>query len=146
VVVSANAGWVDTGTRLNQNDLVDFTATGSWTADGVHYTDAYGYTQRSADNYFNTQDLGVCAYCATTQKTDWGMLIGYLGNSPPEPGSYTSTTVTPETKSIFQIGGGFGQATYGAGELWLAMNDDAYSGNTADNYGQVTAKITVSRR
>jgi pimeloyl-ACP methyl ester carboxylesterase len=146
IVVPANAGWIDTGIRLNQNDLVNFTATGSWTADGANYTDPYGYTQRSADNYFNTQDLGVCAFCATTQMTDWGMLIGYLGNSPPEPGSYTSTGVAPQTKLMFQIGGGFGQATYGAGELWLAMNDDAYSGNTADNHGQVTATITVIRR
>jgi hypothetical protein len=31
-----------------------------------------------------------------------------------------------------------------AGELWLAFNDDAYSGNTSDNSGQVTATITVT--
>jgi hypothetical protein len=146
VDVQANGGWVDTGIRLSQNDLVNFTASGSWTADGVDYTGPYGYSQRSADNYFNVQDLGVCATCATTLKTDWGMLIGYLGDSPPEPGSYTSTAVAPQTTSIFQIGGGFGQATYGAGELWLGFNDDAYSGNTADNHGQVTATITVTRR
>ncbi len=33
-----------------------------------------------------------------------------------------------------------------SGELWLAMNDDAYSGNTSDNFGQVTAVITVQGR
>jgi hypothetical protein len=30
------------------------------------------------------------------------------------------------------------------GELWLSFNDDAYSGNTSDNSGQVTATITVT--
>jgi hypothetical protein len=143
VTVPANAGWVDTGIHLTPSDTTHITATGSWTADGVNYTGPDGYATQSPDNYINLADLGVCAVCATTPFPEWGALMSYIGSAPPEPGSYISTSVEPQAMRVDYVGGDLHRGWTVSGELWLAMNDDAYSGNTSDNFGQVTAVITV---
>jgi hypothetical protein len=143
----ADAGWVDTGIALTPSDTVRITAAGSWTADGVNYTGPDGYTTESPDNYINLADLGACADCATSPFPEWGALMSYLGSDPPEPGSYTSTSVETQAMQIDYLGSDLKSRSWPIpGELWLAMNDDAYSGNTSDNYGRVTATITVHRR
>jgi hypothetical protein len=130
---------------VNTGDSLRISAQGSWTGAGAsYYTGPDGYSQSWGDNFFNVQDLGGCAYCAGTKVANWGALISYTGNSPPAVGSYTSTAVAPETTKIALVGSSFSGSSQLSGELWLAFNDDAYSANTSDNNGQVTATITLT--
>ena len=145
VVVTASGGWVDTGIRPGKGDSVAISASGSWAAAGQVVTGPDGYAQPAADNYFNVADLGACATCASTQAPHWGALISYTGTSPPPAGSYTSTAVAPETARIALAGSQSTGVPAQQGELWLAFNDDAYTGSTAGNSGQVTVTITVTR-
>jgi hypothetical protein len=147
VTVSASGGWVNTGLQVASGDVVTIHAHGSWTPDGVNYTgpNGFGSSPTSADNFFNLTDLGACADCATTHDPNWSALIGYTGNSPPAPGSYTSTTTAPQARLITLLSDSFSATWPYSGELWLGFNDDAYSGNVSDNSGQVTADITVHR-
>jgi hypothetical protein len=146
VTVTATGGWVDTGLSLSPADVVDVTAQGSWTPDGVNITgpDGFGSSLLSAGNFFNLTDLGVCADCAPTKYPHWAMLISYTGSSPPAVGSYTSEAVASQARLIDGVGSHLDGNWPYTGELWLAFNDDAYSGNTSDNSGQVTATITVT--
>jgi len=146
VTVTATGGWVDTGLSVSPADVVDITAQGSWTPDGVNFTgpDGFGSSLLSADNFFNLTDLGVCADCAPTRYPHWAMLISYTGSSPPGVGSYTSKAVAGQARLIDGVGTHLDGNWPYTGELWLAFNDDAYSGNTSDNSGQVTATITVT--
>ncbi len=144
ITVTASGGWVATGITLNAGDSVAISASGSWTADGTNYTGPDGYSTTSADNFFNTTDLGACAYCATTQTEEWGALISYTGGSPPPTGSYTSTDVAADATLISLVGSQYSGNSQYAGELWLGFNDDAYSNYTSDNAGQVTATISVT--
>jgi hypothetical protein len=145
VVVTATGGWIDTGIQLGKGDSVAISASGSWAAAGEDVTGPDGYAQPGADNYFNVQDLGACATCASTQAPDWGALISYTGTSPPPAGSYTSAAVAPETGRIALAGSQSTTLAAYSGEFWLAFNDDAYSGDTAGNSGQVAVTITVTR-
>lgn len=149
VTIPANGGWVDTGLSLSSADSVDIKASGSWTPDGVNYAgpDGFGQSLLSADNYINLSDLGACADCATTMYPDWAALMSYTGSNPPQPGSYTSTSVAPQAHLVDYVGSGLTTTKFWpyTGELWLGINDDAYSANTSDNSGQVTATITVTR-
>jgi hypothetical protein len=72
------------------------------------------------------------------------MLISYTGSSPPGVGSYVSKAVADQARLIDGVGSHLDGNWPYTGELWLAFNDDAYSGNTSDNSGQVTATITVT--
>jgi hypothetical protein len=126
--------------------VVTVSASGSWTADGVHYAGPDGYSALSADNFFNVQDLGVCSVCAKTLTGHWAELISYTGPAPPPVGSYTSTAIAPQAKLITVVGSQFSGPSQYSGELWLGFNDDAYSAYTVDNAGQVTATVTVTRQ
>lgn len=125
---------------------MEITAQGSWTPDGQNYIgpDGFGDSLQSADNYFDLTDLGTCADCASHDFPNWAMLIAYTGDSPPGPSSYTSTAIAPQAMLIRPVGSNYSAAWPYTGELWLGFNDDAYSGNTSDNFGQVTATVTVS--
>jgi len=145
VTVPANAIWADTGIHVSAGDIVAITASGRWTPNGVNYTgpNGFGYSREWPDNFFNLADLGACADCASTLTPFWSELISYTGSSPPAAGSYTSTAIAPQAKLIGRVGRNFNGPWPYSGELWLGFNDDAYSGNTSDNYGQVTATVTV---
>jgi len=145
VVVAASGGWADTGIQLGTGDSVTISASGSWAAAGQAVTGPDGYAQPGADNYFNVADLGACATCASTQAPHWGALISYTGTSPPPAGSYTSAAVAPQAARIALAGSQSTSVSAYPGEFWLAFNDDAYSGSTAGNSGQVTVTITVTR-
>ena len=45
---------------------------------------------------------------------------------------------------VFLVGGSFNSNGLPAGRLWLGFNDDAYSGYTVDNSGQVSASVSQS--
>jgi surface antigen len=134
----------DTGISLNVGDALKVSATGSWSADPTDgFTGPDGYSNEYPDNFLNLTDIGVCAYCASTPTPFWGALIGYIGSAPPTAGSYTSTSILPDAQKVFFVGSNFGASIARAGELWLTFNDDAYSAQTSDNSGQVTATITI---
>jgi hypothetical protein len=140
-----NGGWVDTGIAVAVSDAVTITASGSWTPGGADYTGpaGFGSSPESADNYLNLTDLGTCADCATAMDPQWAAPMSYTGSAPPQPGNYTSTAVAPQAMLIDYVGGDLKTTSWPhAGELWLGINDDAYSGNTSDNYGQMTAIVT----
>jgi hypothetical protein len=146
VVVPSTAGWVDTGLSVKQGDHLVVSAAGSWTP-GPPETGTVGPDGSSmawGDNFLNLTDIGVCTYCAGTAASDWAALVGYIGDIPPPVGSYAnSTTWLSEAQQVFRVGSSLSIASTKSGRLWLAMNDDAYSGNTSDNAGQVTATVSV---
>jgi len=52
--------------------------------------------------------------------------------------------VAPQAMLIDYVGSDLKTTSWPhAGELWLGINDDTYSGNTSDNYGKVSAVVTV---
>lgn len=142
--VSSSVQWVNTGITLSVGETLMVSATGSWSTDVNLFPNVGpdGYTQQAADNFLNLTDLGACSTCASTQTPHWGALIGYIGNNPPAAGSYTSTSILPEAQKVFVVGSNFQSGAPFAGTLWLNFNDDAYSANTGDNAGQVTATVT----
>ena len=146
VAVSANSQWVNTGLKVNVGDEVSITAAGSWTPGaGFGTWGPNGSTQLWPDNFLNLADIGVCRFCARTLTPHFAGLIGYIGESPPAPGSYTSKSILAEAQKVFFVGSNYSANAQLAGALWLNFNDDAYSGFTIDNIGGVTAQITVQR-
>ncbi len=134
--------WIDTGLSVRAGQTLRITASGSWT-DGSTTSGPDGSKQAWPDNFFNLADLGACNYCAKTKTTQWGALIGFIGQAPPAAGSYTSTKVRAKALKIFYVGQSYEAEALQSGELWLSKNADAYSGYTQDNSGHVQAEITV---
>jgi hypothetical protein len=143
VTVSVSAKeWTATGINVKAGELLRITATGRWT-DGSSTGGPGGVAKSWPDNFFNLTDLGACQFCATTKVPNWGALIGYVGSSPPVPGSYSSAAIRPQALRVFYVGGDYEAEVLRTGPLWLFKNADAYSGFTSDNSGHVIAKITV---
>jgi hypothetical protein len=134
--------WIATGIRVTAGELLRVTATGKWT-DGSTTSGPDGAAKPWPDNFFNLADLGACSFCATTKVPNWGALIGYIGDTPPKPGSYASASVRPQALRVFYVGGNYEAKVLRTGRLWLFKNADAYSGYTVDNSGSLKAKITV---
>jgi pimeloyl-ACP methyl ester carboxylesterase len=145
VTVPATARWVDTGVRVRVGLPLKIEATGAWRPDSVTGpVGPDGAPQGWPDNFLNLDDLGACGTCATTLTRHWAALVGYIGDAPPAAGSYTATSVLPEAEKVFPVGSAYSNVAPRSGRLWLNFNDAAYSGNTADNSGQVTARIAVA--
>lgn len=139
VSVSASEGWVHTGVWVNVGDAITITSSGEWTpgppAEGMIGPDGSSVTW--PDNFLNHQDIGSCGSCARARTPHWGALVGYIGNNPPDFGSYTSPDVLPDARRVFVVGSNYVTRTVLSGGLWLNINDDAYSGNTLDNGGHL---------
>lgn len=145
VVVPARGGWVNTGINLYTIDSMTSTARGYWSPGPPQVTvSADGYGQPWPDNFLNRAEIGRCPPHIKT--AHWAALVGYIGNSPPGLGSYCAQPgVAPEAQKVFVVGSYFHGVPPRAGELWLAMNDDAYSGFNSDNAGQLRVTITITR-
>jgi hypothetical protein len=141
--VPATAEWVDTGLDVLTGDDIEVHAVGTW-IDGSVTSGPDGSATPSPDNFLNLTDLGACRTCASTPTEGHGALIGYIGDSPPAAGSYTSTAVRSEAEKVFYIGANFQGDAPNDGRLWLNKNSDAYSGYTVDNTGSVTATIETA--
>jgi hypothetical protein len=143
ITVDATVNWVNTGIQVNVGDALTITATGAWTPGPPEYgmVGPDGSLIEWPDNFLNLADIGTCAYCATTPTPHWAALIGYIGENPPGPGSYTSYDVIPEAMRIFVVGSNFITNSVLGGTLWLNFNDAAYSSVTSDNSGEVIAQI-----
>ncbi|MCL4487778.1 MAG: alpha/beta fold hydrolase [Chloroflexi bacterium] len=144
--VSASGQWVNTGLVFNVGDQLVISASGSWCpgSQSACPVGPDGSSTAWPDNFLNLADIGVCAYCATTNVPHWAALVGYIGSAPPPAGSYISTNVITEAQKVFAVGSSYNGTAGNAGTLWLNFNDDAYSNNTADNTGQVTATVSGS--
>lgn len=141
--VPATAQWVDTGIDVSADRALTIRAQGTW-RDGDTTSGPAGASKAWPDNFLNLTDLGVCNYCARTMTGSWDALIGYIGDRPPAPGSYTSKDVLLEARKIFVVGDQYAvQNAPATGRLWLDMNADAYSNYTVDNSGSVAATVTV---
>lgn len=145
VPVPASGTWTSTGLHVRAGELIRITTRGTWT-DGQTTSGPAGSATRSADNFFNVADLGVCQFCATSKTIQWGGLIGYIGTDPPEPGSYASKAVRSRALKIFFVGSHYVARARQTGTLWLDKNADAYSNFTSDNHGHVTARVSVGPR
>jgi hypothetical protein len=121
ITVDATVNWVNTGIQVNVGDALTITATGAWTPGPPEYNmvGPDGSSMEWPDNFLNLVDIGACAYCATTPTPHWAALIGYIGENPPGPGSYTSYDVLPEAMRIFVVGSSFITNSVLAGTLWL---------------------------
>ena len=84
--------------------------------------------------------------CARTLTEGHGALIGYIGDTPPAAGSYTSTAVRSEAVKVFYIGANFRANASFDGRLWLNKNSDAYSGYMIDNSGWLMCSQCASKR
>jgi hypothetical protein len=142
VTVPAATQWIDTGLRVTAGSPLAIEARGRWT-EGSIANGPGGARTASADNFLNLSDLGSCNACAGTATARFGALIGYIGESPPAPGSYTSAEVRPEAARVFLVGSRFAGNAGDGGELWLAHNDGAYSGYAADDSGEVAAQVSA---
>lgn len=147
VVVPSSVQWIDTGFAVSVGGRIGISASGSWTP-GPPESGSVGPDGSATlwgDNFLDLVDIGVCASCAGTVTPHWGALIGYIGSDPPPAGSYAgSTQWLPEAQRVFFVGSDLSMTSSLTGELWLAFNDDAYSGFTSDNTGQVTAHVAVA--
>jgi hypothetical protein len=142
--VGSAAGWADTGITLTPDDRLQTAASGEWTVDGSFTLfGPDGSVTPWPDNYLNLTDIGVCGSCATTATEHWAALVGYVGDSPPAPGSYTSMSIRPEAENVFLLGGRYDGTAPRSGRLWLSINDNAYYGNLSDNTGFMTVEVRV---
>ena len=146
ITVTASVQWVNTGVHINIGDRIFITASGSWSP-GLPESGMVGPDGSSiiwGDNFLNLSDIGCGPYEAKTSTSNWATLIGYIGENPPQVGSYTSTDVVLDAGRVFIVGSNFNSVASLSGTLWLNFNDDAYSGYTQDNIGEVAADVKVS--
>lgn len=143
VTVTATQGWVSTGLLVNAGDTISVTASGSWRP-GASWpvVGPDGEVSPWRDNFLNLTDVGNSI--ATTDTPHFAALIGYIGNNPPPFGSYTNPSILPDAQRVFLLGSNVTTSAAFQGPLWLNFNDDAYSGNTSDNSGSVTATVSVT--
>lgn len=146
VTVTASVQWVNTGVYINVGDRIFITASGSWSP-GPPENGMVGPDGSSiiwGDNFLNISDIGCGPFEAKTSTSNWAALIGYIGENPPTAGGYTSAGVISDANRVFMVGSNFTSVATLSGTLWLNFNDDAYSGYTPDNIGEVIADVKVS--
>jgi hypothetical protein len=138
--------WVDTGLSLTAGTQVSVTATGTWTPWYVHGNcGPDGFSASTGVQYWGDQ------FFSTTRNgqgsVPLGALIGYVGTTPPAVGSYSSMSTSDIQNTMAHLLAIGSSATFTvpySGELFLGMNDDAFSGyDWNDNLGFVTAAVTV---
>lgn len=108
LTVPSTVQWVNTGLTVQAGDHMQVSASGSWSpSPQVGSFGPDGAPQGNADNFLNLQDIGVCAVCAATPAPHWAALIGYIGDNPPGPASYTSLSVLPDAQRVFFVGSAY---------------------------------------
>jgi len=134
VTVPSNPLWTDTGIALTAGQNVTISATGSW-----NWGQARSNFGPDGDpNFFS----GSGDEFEFFDVVDHGRLLGFVGSDPYQ-GQGGNGSFYPQTSGYISVGSGQSFAAHYAGELWLGFNDDAVSGATGDNSGQVSATITV---
>src|SRR5579883_615619 len=146
LTVPAATYWTNTGLSVQAGDLISITAAGSWTpaVNALPYVGPDGEDptlQPSGDVFTNLQDIGHST--TTVLLPHYAALVGYIGATPPAPGSYANPSILPQAQRVFLAGSNVATRALYGGTLYLAMNDDAYSGGVGDNGGSLTAKVSV---
>ncbi len=134
VNVPANLLWVDTAINLSAGDMVTITANGTWNwgfASADFGPDGEPGTGGSWDAFQNFDP------------NDKGRLIGYIGADPFQ-GHWGDGTFFPQTSGYLSIGSSAAFTASTSGECWLGFNDDAMTKNASDNFGEVTANVSVA--
>ncbi|HZS93609.1 MAG TPA: hypothetical protein VFA78_02335, partial [Chloroflexota bacterium] len=107
VTVDSYGDWVDTGVSVTPGEMLSISANGSWTpgAPSDQYYGPDGSSTPYPDNYLNLNDIG-CGdpSCASTPAPHWAALIGYIGDNPPYPGSYSEGGVQADAQRVFFVG------------------------------------------
>lgn len=132
ITVSASPLWTDTGISVGAGQVVKITASGSWAVGpeyGIPYTGPEGLTLAGWTDGFLAG-----ANC--------GALLAYVGSDPFQ-GQWGSTSFFPQSSGYLVVGSTVEFTVPTSGELWLGMNDDAQTKLTFDNYGSMTANVTV---
>jgi len=127
--VPDNPLWTSTGITLGICNQVTISATGSWDF-GVGSFGPQGSPSDPAP------------YDRFSSVANHGELIGYIGPDPFQ-GHYGDGTFFPQATGYLTVGNGLSFTSPTAGLLWMGINDDAVSQNVGDNFGGLTAAITV---
>ena len=130
LTVTAFPLWTDAHLVLHAGDVVSISASGSWSFGlGASTADGQSWWAETTDRFL------LSAY--------QGRLIAYVGADPFQ-GHWGDASFFPRTTDYWNIGSDGQFASDRLGELWLGINDDAVSKNTADNSGSVFAQIAVT--
>lgn len=139
--------WVDTGLSLAAGTQVTVTASGTWTPwVSSGYCGPDGLAASTGEQYYGDQFFNPQGIESAVGTFPLGALIGYAGTTPPMTGSYSSMSQSEIQNTIthlVEIGSSATFAMPYTGELFLGMNDDAFSAFSNDNSGSITAAITV---
>jgi hypothetical protein len=126
--------WTDTGRTINSGDILQFMASGSWNwnvdepSSGLCGPDGTPFSWTS-DNFYGPANHGA--------------LIAYVGPDPYQS-HWGDSSFFPQYTGYWLIGSSATIAFNTSGELWLGMNDDAYStGGVQDNSGTLSVRVSA---
>ncbi len=137
---NSSGWWVDSGIKVSRGKSVNVAATGTWNA-WVGRTSNFGPDGSTYHWYDQFLDGS-----GNFNGPHFGALIGFIGNVPPQIGSYRYLTKAQRQAAIAHmvvLGADATVTAPASGELWLGMNDDAYSGNSYDNTGSVSVSVQM---
>ncbi|HZS87845.1 MAG TPA: hypothetical protein VFE42_10205, partial [Chloroflexota bacterium] len=103
LTVPAATYWTNTGLSVQAGDLISITAAGSWTpaVNALPYVGPDGEDptlQPSGDVFTNLQDIGHST--TTVLLPHYAALVGYIGATPPAPGSYANPSILPQAQRV----------------------------------------------
>jgi hypothetical protein len=133
MAIPANWPWTDTGLSLNNGDIVQISASGSWT------------WETGISPYSGPDGTSGTAGCYDTflSSANHGALIAYIGVDPYQ-GNWGKGSFFPQSSGYLDIGSSAQFISSQNGELWLGFNDAAVTAGIYDNAGSVTAQISVT--
>lgn len=157
----SDGDWLDTAIDVVAGQVLRFSASGTWAPVDPSFgfpgefsnVGPGGYpnaSQRfSGDSYTNLTDIGsgITNGDLLSKHTNWGAVVGFIavgGEIPPGGGSYPNgdATIVDQAQRVFLIKEALTYIVPAAGRLYIAQNDDAYSGTSGDNSGSVQVVIT----
>jgi hypothetical protein len=121
--------WTDTGLTLSSGDQVSITASGTWDF-GVGYFGPEGTWSDPAP------------YDRFSSLANHGELIGFIGTDPFQ-GHYGDGSFFPQANGYITVGTSLLFVSSQNGHLWLGINDDAVSQAISDNFGSLSAQVSV---
>jgi len=130
--VTANPLWTDTGIAVTNGEWINVNASGFWYWPA--YNDPDGYLDHEPPVY-EGGDLWVADNLQ-------GQLVAYVGINPYIGTPFTNGVYTTNEYWAVGTAGQFMSTTNG--ELWLGINDDAYSMNIGDNSGSIVATVATN--
>lgn len=122
--VPANPLWTDTGLYLTNGEWVTINGEGLW----QYPCDPDGeLSDDQGDEWLMIPN--------------WSSLIAFIGADPYQGSEYEGGVF--QTNQYLEIGTARQFMSSTNGELWLGVNDDAFSGTAGDNFGTNTVAVTL---